>query len=195
MSRRHAGHRRSERGPSRRVFAVECPGCRSHLAVHARMAGDGARCPTCRTAFLVPDVPSPPPPQVAPAPVETPVEPAPPPAVTASSEPVVFSEPPLPSTRLRVAPPAAEPPVPYDANGAERDEALAPAPADTSSEPAPVDPAIAFREPVKTILHGDQVLELRRLTPEERRLRRARRNLLILVIGAALLVALVTALT
>jgi hypothetical protein len=115
--------------------------------------------------------------------------------VPVSSEPVVFSEPPLPSTRLRAAPPAAEPPGPSDANVTERDEALAPAPADTSSEPAPVDPALAFREPVKTILHGDQVLELRQLTPEERRLRRTRRNVLILVIGAALLVTLVMALT
>lgn len=51
---------------------------------------------------------------------------------------------------------------------------------------------LAFREPVKTIRSGGAEIELRRLTPEERRLRRARRNLLFLVVGAALLVALVT---
>lgn len=61
------------------TFAVECPGCRAHLAATAMLAGGPAVCPTCRTEFLVP--------RVAPA--------------AAVDAPVVLTEPPLPSTRRR----------------------------------------------------------------------------------------------
>jgi hypothetical protein len=64
-------------------------------------------------------------------------------------------------------------------------EVLAEVPADVPAE------GMVFREPVKTIRSGGTVIELRRLSPEEIRTRRARRNLIILVAGAAILVALV----
>lgn len=60
-------------------FAVECPGCRAHLAATAMLAGGRAVCPICRAEFLVPRA----------APTE------------AGDAPVVLTEPPLPSTRRR----------------------------------------------------------------------------------------------
>ena len=68
--------------------------------------------------------------------------------------------------------------------------------ADLGAAPPPraaVDPALAFREPVRTVAAGDRAVELRRLSDEERRSRRARRNLLLLLIGGAVLIALTVA--
>jgi hypothetical protein len=56
---------------------------------------------------------------------------------------------------------------------------------------APEDQELEFREPVRTIRHGDTVIEIRRLTPEERRARRFRRNLMMIVIGVSILMAIV----
>jgi hypothetical protein len=86
------------------------------------------------------------------------------------------------------------------------DDILAtPAPDETSDVPAgpegvpylgppllaPADQDLAFREPVRTVRHGDTVIEIRRLTPEERRARRFRRNLMMVVIGVSILLAIV----
>jgi hypothetical protein len=56
---------------------------------------------------------------------------------------------------------------------------------------APEDQELEFREPVRTVRHGDTVIEIRRLTPEERRARRFRRNLMMIVIGVSILMAIV----
>lgn len=54
---------------------------------------------------------------------------------------------------------------------------------------------LEFDEPAaKTIEAGDGVIELRRLTPKEQAARRARRNLLMLLSGMAILTAIVLAL-
>jgi hypothetical protein len=56
----------------------------------------------------------------------------------------------------------------------------------------PLDPKaseLSFSEPVRTIRHGDAVIEIRRLTPEERRARRFRRNVLMVVVGVSILLA------
>lgn len=58
----------------------------------------------------------------------------------------------------------------------------------TTETPPATDPELAFREPVRTIVSGDEVIELRRLTPEEKRLRQARRNAVMLLAGALLLI-------
>jgi hypothetical protein len=58
----------------------------------------------------------------------------------------------------------------------------------------PLDPKaaeLAFSEPVRTIRHGDSVIEIRRLTPEERQARRFRRNVLMIVVGVSILLAVV----
>jgi hypothetical protein len=52
-------------------------------------------------------------------------------------------------------------------------------------------PEMQFSEPVQTIETEEGVVELRRLTPEERAARRARRNLVMLLAGMGILVAIV----
>jgi len=194
VSRPHHRRDESRHEPAPASFAVECPGCRTRLAVPRNRTGAGARCPTCGTAFLVPEPPPPLAPPAAPAPSEGPAEPL---AALAAShvEPLVFSEPPLPSNRRLGAATVADPPVPFATSRTEDEEATPFAPPDTIADPPAMVAELAFREPAKTIRSGGEVIELYRLTPEERRLRRGRRNLLILVIGAAVLVALVVALT
>jgi hypothetical protein len=54
-----------------------------------------------------------------------------------------------------------------------------------------VDRGLQFREPELMVGEGDDAVPLRRLSPEEKRLRRSRRNLLILIVGGGLLAALV----
>lgn len=73
-----------------------------------------------------------------------------------------------------------------------------PQPAATTNLPVtggtPLDPKaseLAFSEPVRTIRHGDSVIEIRRLTPEERQARRFRRNVLMIVVGVSILLAVV----
>jgi hypothetical protein len=62
-----------------------------------------------------------------------------------------------------------------------------------SREPATVSPGLVFRDPVRTIGDGSSTVELRRLTDEERRVRRARRNIFLLVAGGAVLIMLTVA--
>lgn len=62
------------------------------------------------------------------------------------------------------------------------------------SVPTPLEPTdaeLALREPVRLIRQGDTLIEIRRLTPQERRARRFRRNLMMIVIGASILFAIV----
>lgn len=106
MSRRRSRERPStaSRGP----FAVECPGCREPVAVTGDLVGRVAGCPRCRATFVVPDpdggeraqdVARPPRREREAVTVETAAPEVPSPA--ASDEPLVFSEPPLPASRMR----------------------------------------------------------------------------------------------
>jgi hypothetical protein len=180
MSSRRRKRDRPDAG-ALQAFAVECPACRTHAAVARSLVGRAARCPSCTATFLVPT------PESAEAPV---------------NEPLVFSEPPPPSTRraaeephpTAVAPDAAATTTPFDTAG---DDAPTSSPLEQSaaaSTPPTTDSTaadgLAFHDPVKMIRVGGAEIELRRLTPEEKRIRRARRNVLILLVGAALLVAL-----
>ena len=62
--------------------------------------------------------------------------------------------------------------------------AVAASPASPTTEP-PARPApvkeLQFEDPVRTVGSGDQVIALRRLTPEEKAVRRARRNLIMML--------------
>lgn len=120
--------------------------------------------------------------------------------------PLVFAEPPPPSTRRTAGespttPPGTDipeittPPVTTADAGADSTVVSSPeaSPAGDASQrfADQSDPdGLAFRDPVRTVRSGDTEIELRRLSPDEKRTRRARRNLLILVVGAALLVGL-----
>lgn len=61
----------------------------------------------------------------------------------------------------------------------------------SATTPPHHDPQMQFAEPVRTIRTDDGVVELRRLTPEEKAARRARRNLLMLLSGLVILMAIV----
>jgi len=50
---------------------------------------------------------------------------------------------------------------------------------------------LQFEEPVKTVVSGDRVITLRRLTPEEKAARRARRNAVMMIAGVSILMAVV----
>lgn len=55
----------------------------------------------------------------------------------------------------------------------------------------PVNPEMQFAEPVRELVTEDGVIQLRRLTPEEKAARRARRNLVMLLSGITILMAIV----
>lgn len=146
------------------LFVVECPTCRAAVAVKRTRAGSAAACPACSAGFLVP-------------------------------------EPQLPGADFRG--PAAgtmnAPPPPVAMESQDRDGApdgfAAPTAADLVETSPPVtDPALRFREPVLLAGTGDDAVAVRRLSPEERRLRRTRRNVVILLVGGAILAALTFAL-
>jgi len=62
------------------------------------------------------------------------------------------------------------------------------------TRPAPLHLApteLRFQEPVRTVRHGNTVIEIRRLTPEERQARRLRRNLMMIVVGVSILLLIV----
>jgi hypothetical protein len=110
----------------------------------------------------------------------------PPPATPAAAlPPEASSEPPAEPV---VAPPLTPEPIAAAAPADERNESLPQvggAPVEARSE------ELVFAEPVRTIRQGDRVIEIRRLSPEERRSRRFRRNLMMIVVGISILLAIV----
>jgi hypothetical protein len=48
-----------------------------------------------------------------------------------------------------------------------------------------------FEEPVRTIISGEQLITLRRLTPAEKASRRARRNVVMMLMGVSILMGIV----
>lgn len=66
-------------------------------------------------------------------------------------------------------------------------------PAGTSAVPTPGGGFVTIKDTPKTIVHGDEEIEVRRLTPEEKAQRRFRRNLILGCICLAILFAVVVA--
>ena len=178
------------------LFVVACPVCQGQVAATGSICGRDACCPLCANLFQVPF-----PPTAAaaarsevatPSPAPGPATPgedwggvieklAPPrrqpdPGERPPADPDTFAPPETePAPVARAAPPAADEPVP-----AVGGPPLAPGPDE-----------LAFREPVRTVRVGGEVVELRRLSPEERRARRIRRNLLLIVVGVSIMLAIV----
>jgi hypothetical protein len=124
-----------------------------------------------------------------------PAEPTPSPAAELSAESTVS-----PSAAVTpVSPAAATEPAPGPASPAgEPAEDLSRPPRPEAVVPdwsgPPVDARVeelVFTEPVRTVRQGDRVIEIRRLSPEERRSRRVRRNLMMIVVGISILLAIV----
>jgi hypothetical protein len=169
--------------------AVACPACFGAVAVSQELLGQAAECPLCGSGFRVP-VPgwnaSPPqapaafasgssPPEARPrrrsrgtAPRESPnLEPPTEWSSSAGYTPPHFPEP---------------EPQPEPESEAGTDEPQ------TATTPAR---EMEFHEPVRTIGSGDRVVTLHRLTAEEKTARRARRNVIMLLGGVSILMAIV----
>jgi hypothetical protein len=66
-----------------------------------------------------------------------------------------------------------------------------PEPSSSPSSSASPSAELHFQEPVRTVSRGDRVVTLRSRTPEERARRRTRRNLMMMVGGVSILMAIV----
>jgi hypothetical protein len=194
------------------LLAVACPTCFGAIAVGAELFGRPADCPLCGGGFNVPLKAAPAPPAAA---AGQPQRPLPPSGEAASSRDDERGG--AAGTTVAAGTMAA-------AVGGEAASGTALAPdggaaaAPFTTAPAPLSPAagigttaafdqplpdpaaaaaraeLAFREPVVTVGSGDNVIELRRLTPEEKAQRRARRNVVMLLTGVSILMAMVLSL-
>jgi len=61
----------------------------------------------------------------------------------------------------------------------------------TANVPSAIQAELAFDEPVTTVGSGDATITLRRLTPAEKASRRTRRNLIMMLAGVSILMAIV----
>ena len=153
------------------LLSVACPTCFGAIAVGAELLGQAAECPLCGHGFRVP----------LPGIVDVPWQPAS--AGPAAGSP---SAEPSPRRRKRRRETAPTPP-PHEPAGHS-------GPEDSSAEPQPraaSETELQFQEPVRTVGRGDQMITLRRLTPEEKAVRRARRNLIMMMTGLSILMAIV----
>ena len=156
--------------------AVVCPACFGALAVGADLLGRPAECPLCGRGFRVP----------LPGAVDAPQQPT-------SGSPAAGAATPQPRASRRQRRQA----MPEEPRHLELTESepigqpeLAPALDDSQVAAAPA-AEMQFQEPVRTVGSGDRVIALRRLTPEEKTSRRARRNLIMLLTGVSILMAIV----
>ena len=165
------------------LLAVACPTCFGAIAVGTDVLGQAAECPLCGRGFRVPL------PGVADAPRQ-------PSQTTAAAGAVGTTTQPADQSRQqrRDTVSGASPEAPFMQPAAESTAPESTAPESPAAEPAPQAAPRAelqFQEPVRTVGSGDQVITLRRLTPEEKAVRRGRRNLIMMVSGVSILMAIV----
>ena len=174
------------------LFVVACPVCHGQVAATGGICGRDACCPLCANLFRVP---------------------FPPAAVAARSElagPTSAAGPAnlgedwggvieklVPPRRQPAAGdrPAADPDrfAPPDTGPVAPAAAATDKPVPAVGGPPLAPPAddLVFKEPVRTVQIGGESIEIRRLSPEERQARRMRRNLVMIVVGVAILLAIV----
>jgi len=155
------------------LLAVACPTCFGAVAVGAKLFGLAADCPLCGQGFLVP--------------TKAAAVSAAPQAAPAASSAASSAAP----SAARAAAASAEHPWPQ-AGASVPDGTLAEHA--TAAEDAAVAPDLVpmrFRDPVVTVGSGENVVELRRLSPEEKARRRTRRNVIMLLTGLSILMAIV----
>lgn len=169
-----------------------CPLCGAIAQIDGSMAGRQTNCPGCGAGVLVPagqSTAAGPPPIIERPPRPGPPLPPVPSGTMAGQPPVVSGPPPVAVSRPPPAagpPPAIEPPPAVEPEGA--DVPTAPGrPPDSAAAPgtpAPVEPADGSSRRTQSPAHPGAV---RRLTPEERALRRFRRNIVMASLGLAIL--------
>lgn len=147
--------------------AVACPTCFGAIAVENELLGRAAACPLCGGGFRVPRRERGPGPQGN--------------GVKRPKETVPADE----SITAVTSPTPARPP--ESAVDAEQHRSF-----DTSPEAGTApDRTTLFQEPTRTIMAGDRIIALRRLSSEERDTRRTRRNAIMLIGGVSVLLAIV----
>jgi hypothetical protein len=152
------------------LLALACPTCFGAIAVGSDLLGQAAECPLCQCGFRVP--------------LTSVADTTPQPAVAASATSPATEPPARPRQQHREPRPHAPPPK----------TAAPPSKENAFDEPPPQAAPVKelqFQEPVRTVGSGAQVVELRRLTPEEKAVRRARRNLIMMLTGVSILMAIV----
>lgn len=193
------------------LFVVACPVCQGQIAATGSTCGSDACCPLCASLFRVPFPPARATEAESPGPADTPqrsslgedwegvIEQLAPPRREADDD----GHPGPPATFEPAAgEPSATAPEPSVATEASRttEPSFAVVEPATASEALPtlghppVDAApgeLRFQEPIRTVRVGGEVIEIRRLSPEERRARRLRRTLLMIVVGISILLAIV----
>lgn len=164
-------------------MAVACPTCFGAIAVGTELLGQAAECPLCSRGFRVP---------------LTGVADAPQQPASAAGDATTATAARQPHHRRETSP---EPPRHEQPGRAELAGQTEPASQTGSANQAEPSDAVAgppapmaelhFQEPVRTVGSGDQMIMLRRLTPEEKAVRRARRNLIMMLTGVSILMAIV----
>lgn len=157
------------------LLAVACPTCFGAIAVGEELFGEPADCPVCGSGFRVPR-------QTVSAnpkrPTGTrPVDPQP--RGTADGAAGRRSAREATDSAPAAAPAAISAPI---ADSPDATEAV--------SDSAPGG-EYRFREPVRTVGVGDEAVELRRLSPEEKSRRRTRRTFIIMLTGVSILMSIV----
>ena len=152
------------------LLAVACPTCFGAIAVGSELLGHPAECPLCGQGFLLPVA----------GVADTPRQP--PAASPTADAPAPVREP--HPRKQRHAPP--QEPVANDVASPPPERA----PDESQAQKAPA-AELQFQEPVRTVVSGDQVITLRRLTSEEKALRRTRRNVVMMLCGISILMAIV----
>ena len=152
------------------LLAVACPACFGAIAVASDLLGQPAECPLCGGGFRVPVA------GVGDASRQPP-----------AASPTPEASPPHRADSLRKQQPSGRPePATSDLVTVSPQDSLAEL--QPSAKPAG---ELQFQEPVRTVVSGDQVITLRRLTPEEKAARRARRNAVMMIAGVSILMAIV----
>lgn len=156
----------SGKPPSMAVIEFGCPRCGATSQAPAELAGQQVICPGCRSVLVAPHLDPPP---------------AAPSASPAGSMPVPARTPaPFPAA----PPPMSPPPAPFPA----APPPMSPPPAPDWTRPVPVVPRLVpVGAPTDVAAELDEP-PVRRLTPEERGARRARRNIVMAALGTATLI-------
>lgn len=153
--------------------AIACPVCFGAVAAGPDLLGRAAECPLCGSGFRVPKASADDPPARLSAPAEDGASTPQRRRRKRGSETRSSSPPGWPEPAER------RPTFPYD-----------PPLATEPEQPAP-STELQFQEPVRTIVSGDRVVTLHRLSPKEKSVRRARRNVIMLLTGVSILMAIV----
>lgn len=186
-----------DRLPPAGLFVIACPVCRATLAAGGSLRGRDACCPLCAGVFRVPGRPGP-----------ADADPSPGrPGLAEDWEGVIGQLEP-PSRRHPMNPGHDAPPKQPSSRAALLEPVLpgqlppigatAPPPAAAGGMPRPAGQPVeqsldlSLTDPVRTIRQGDTIREIRRLSRGERRTRRVRRTLILILAGIGILLAIVS---